>query len=251
MRRALLLRSSPRHLLETTSRRCHASLGSALGASMAPVTHTIPHETTGRPSIRSRWIHIQPLPMPAVAYCDTDYYHDENDDADCGRTNLLSSASHVGIGITSIQSQGAGGSGGNGNNNGGGGGDISRAENNGSTTRFVGGDGGGTGGDGGGGPYRCPKCGTTVTFREAGTGTSDTSTGKSRQHNNCFYCAACSGWFLIQDPNTNAIGVDEKKMHQNQSGSRRRKISDPQFVMQHVSRAILSVHCCWASGPFR
>lgn len=50
-----------------------------------------------------------------------------------------------------------------------------------STTKKTGG-GNGTGGSG---QQRCPKCGTFVTFRHG------------HFEDNTFYCAACSGWFVI------------------------------------------------------
>mmetsp|Transcript_5102 Transcript_5102/g.6392 ORF Transcript_5102/g.6392 Transcript_5102/m.6392 type:complete len:746 (-) Transcript_5102:70-2307(-) len=61
-----------------------------------------------------------------------------------------------------------------------------------------GGGGGGDGGAGGGngsGRYRCPKCGTHITFRH----------GDFEQ--NTFYCATCAGWFLIT-PNTTEEGAE-------------------------------------------
>jgi len=44
------------------------------------------------------------------------------------------------------------------------------------------GNGGGGGGGGGSGRRRCPKCGTTITF-------------KCEDEDNTFYCASCAGWF--------------------------------------------------------
>jgi len=65
--------------------------------------------------------------------------------------------------------------------------------------------GGGGGGGGGGGRHRCPKCGTFVTFRH---GDFDENT---------FYCAACSGWFVIS-PNT-TITASEQQHQQPGDGS--------------------------------
>jgi len=61
-----------------------------------------------------------------------------------------------------------------------------------------GGMGGGYGGGYGGnsGRYRCPKCGTFVTFRHANF------------DENTFYCATCSGWFLVTQNNNNPKPVD-------------------------------------------
>ena len=56
----------------------------------------------------------------------------------------------------------------------------------GSTTRSGGSGGGGGGGGGSGtGRHRCPKCGNVAVF----------SHGEFEE--NTFYCAACSGWFLV------------------------------------------------------
>ena len=127
------------------------------------------------------------------------------------------------------------------------------------TTRFVGSGGGGNGtGGGGGGPHRCPKCGANVTFQEPNANASFSTNGGIQ--NNCFYCAACSGWFLIQ-PNTGydeaasaqtkyllsklasdaAVGEGGSKTNNGGLPTRpsNRKISQPQFVMQHVSQMIL------------
>jgi hypothetical protein len=57
------------------------------------------------------------------------------------------------------------------------------------------GGGGGppSGGSGGGGEgkHKCPKCGTSVTFKHADF------------EDNTFYCASCSGWFLVKNANMN------------------------------------------------
>lgn len=52
------------------------------------------------------------------------------------------------------------------------------------------------GGGGGGGRCRCPKCGTFVTFRH---GDFDENT---------FYCAACSGWFVMSPHAMRAVQED-------------------------------------------
>lgn len=52
------------------------------------------------------------------------------------------------------------------------------------------GKGGGSGSGGGGaGKHKCPKCGTSVTFKHADF------------EDNTFYCATCSGWFLVKNAN--------------------------------------------------
>ena len=51
------------------------------------------------------------------------------------------------------------------------------------------GSGGGSGGTkgGSGGRHKCPKCGMTVTFKHTDF------------EENTFYCASCSGWFLVKN----------------------------------------------------
>eukprot|EP00956_Cyclotella_meneghiniana_P024500 scaffold49271_cov34-Cyclotella_meneghiniana.AAC.1 len=109
--------------------------------------------------------------MPAVAVMD-DYYEEEYEELN----------NHVSFDITMTSSN-------DGNNN----------NNSNNTPRFMGnnyrisgggGGGGNTPGNGGGGgsKHRCPKCGAFVTFQEHNT----------NRIQNCFYCAACSGWFLVQ-----------------------------------------------------
>jgi len=126
---------------------------------------------------------------------------------------------------------------------------VSNNNNNDNTTsRFMGGSsGGGGGGNRGGSHHRCPKCGATVTFQ-------DVTKGQPHQQKNCFYCAACSGWFLIKPPSSTTAELEdskfllskmaevagddgEKVVGVSASGQppNNRKISQPQFVMQHVS----------------
>jgi len=64
-----------------------------------------------------------------------------------------------------------------------------------SKRRSFGGRSGGGGNGGGTGRYRCPKCGTHVTFRHGDF------------EENTFYCATCSGWFLVT-PTTTASNND-------------------------------------------
>jgi hypothetical protein len=72
----------------------------------------------------------------------------------------------------------------------------------------------GGGGTNGGGRHTCPKCGTAVTFRH---GDFDANT---------FYCATCSGWFLI-DQNSMANIIN--------NGSDSKQEQDEQILMRHVS----------------
>lgn len=188
--------------------------------------------------------------MLAVAYCDSYDFADDIGDYDSGGelvSSMHNQASHV---DAAILASAAGGSQG-----GGGGGDGGSITGDGSSNRFVGNGGGGSSGNGSGsgsgsGPYRCPKCGANVTFQEAN--------GTSSNKSNCFYCAACSGWFLIQ-PNSGeeaASNSTSSSAHSKYLLSKlaadgggdggdvrkdglpttpsNRKISQPQFVMQHI-----------------
>ena len=89
------------------------------------------------------------------------------------------------------------------------------------TTTTSGGGGGGGGGagngTGGGGRYRCPKCGSSVTFRHGDF------------EENTFYCATCSGWFLIQPTQ------QQQQQQQQQPPPPPSATADTQIVMQHVS----------------
>ena len=82
---------------------------------------------------------------------------------------------------------------------------------------------------GGGGRHRCPKCGTTVTFR-------------CDFEDNTFYCASCSGWF-VANPGT-IIATDGKEkaadgsvyqefIARNSHGTQR-KPDDAKILMRHV-----------------
>jgi hypothetical protein len=82
------------------------------------------------------------------------------------------------------------------------------------------GGGGGSGGSGGGGRHRCPKCGTKVTFRH---GDFDENT---------FYCAACSGWFVVS-PNTGTMGGEGYDEHLDTIKSHK-KMDDPPVIMHHI-----------------
>ena len=80
-------------------------------------------------------------------------------------------------------------------------------------------------GGGGNGRHRCPKCGTTVTFR-------------CDYEENTFYCASCSGWFVVS-PSTMMGGeakVEDGSPYEEFMGkSRSGRMADPEIVMRHVS----------------
>jgi len=83
--------------------------------------------------------------------------------------------------------------------------------------------GGGGGGGGRGGRLKCPKCGMTVTFKHGDF------------EENTFYCATCSGWFMVQD------AIDEgggKRLTEKASVGgvtvKGMRIDPPSFVMQHI-----------------
>jgi hypothetical protein len=233
MRPNIALRTS-RHL---HTRRLHRCRTEQLQQSAAPPFALLNRNNVSS-DIAKRMIHIQPLPMPAVAHCDFDVY----DDIDCyeygGDDDAVAhQASHVDI----LASAAAGG-----NSSGRGPTMIGGNNDDNTTSRFIGGppNGGGSGG-GGHSHHRCPKCGATVTFQ-------DTSKKNNKgMQNNCFYCAACSGWFLVKPNNTNSstMEMDESKFLLSKMAASaaeangekvvgappNRKISQPQFVMQHVS----------------
>jgi len=136
-----------------------------------------------------RSIYIEPHPMPAVAYDDYEYDDSCKDDVKNSSQNLTSSSN--------IYDVYAGGPSNNNNttNNGPLGGENDKLSNN---LRFIGRSTKGSGGGGGGGSggHRCPKCGAHVTFQSSSSSTA--SNNKNALQSNCFYCASCSGWFLIQ-----------------------------------------------------
>lgn len=175
--------------------------------------------------------------MPAVAHCDFEVY-DDTDGYEYGDNDgtAIHQASHL-----DIHASAAGGNSGRGPTMMGG---NTHTDN--TTSRFVGGPPSGGGGGGGGhSHHRCPKCGASVTFQ-------DSSKNNKGMQNNCFYCAACSGWFLVKPTNSSSIEMDESKFllskmaaaSEGNNGEKvangaptaaNRKISQPQFVMQHVS----------------
>jgi hypothetical protein len=98
-----------------------------------------------------------------------------------------------------------------------------------------------SGGSGGGGPnngggtgrHRCPKCGTTVTFR-------------CDFEENTFYCASCSGWFVanndtIMQSSSNMEGDGSSyeeflaKNGPSQKATPGNPSTEPEILMRHVS----------------
>jgi len=111
-------------------------------------------------------------------------------------------------------------------------------------TRRVSGSGGGGTGGGGRGRYKCPKCGMTVTFKHGDF------------EENTFYCATCSGWFMVKDfgdktelkrirpqnANRSLIGQQQQQQaeHQKQQDQptvgivKGMRLSEPPILMQHI-----------------
>jgi hypothetical protein len=163
--------------------------------------------------------------MLAVARCDYDVYdYDEREAGSNAATDAASFSVATEISMTS--------------------------SNDGNSPRFLGNNyrvGGGNtpGGSSGsrGPPHRCPKCGATVTFQESSTASS------SNRIQNCFYCAACSGWFLVQPQSSQQAGEQSKYLLSKMSSAEARRVGEkrehgiptnrnvlePQFVMQDVS----------------
>ena len=272
MRHGLALRSSKYMLHNATRKNSFSSSSSChhqLGASH--------HHQAARPSssilataFHSRKIHIQPLPVPAVAVYDFDAcdFHDEIGSHDYSDGSCVDGESQQHDQMILASAASGGGHVGNLSTGSGRVGD-------GSSNRFVRrSSGGGNGSSGGGGIHQCPKCGANVTFHESSNDVSGNQTNGSAPAN-CFYCAACSGWFLIP-PNNNSNnnknnninanhddqmstitaaqskylmsklaaaaggggGGDDNKATGFPTTPSNRKISQSQFVMQHVS-----VHC--------
>lgn len=159
-----------------------------LGSANTKTVNSLPIYVT---SIQQRCYHfgasdrshalVDPLPMPALAlaYDDDDYDDSEYTSIDVnysqaqhitakygdgGTMNTTTTTTNDGL-MTSSQSF---------KNIKGGGGPPS------------GGSGGGGGGTGNG-KHKCPKCGMSVTFQH------------SDFEDNTFYCATCSGWFLVKN----------------------------------------------------
>ena len=95
-----------------------------------------------------------------------------------------------------------------------------------SSTRRVSGGGGsggysGGGGKGGNGKCKCPKCGNNVTFKHGDF------------EENTFYCATCSGWFIVKNEHASDSAASADSRYNNTFG---RTIPPQQpIVMQHVS----------------
>ncbi|KAL7479474.1 hypothetical protein ACHAW6_005200 [Cyclotella cf. meneghiniana] len=218
MRQSFILRSSSRHM---TKRKNYY-----VTSHQEPCCNARSRPMRGANVLRAnaRWLHFQPLPMPAVARCDYDVhdYH-ERDDASTIKTDAASFSVASEITMTS--------------------------SNDGNSPRFLGnnyrvGSGGSTtGGSGGnkGPPHRCPKCGATVTFQESSAASS------SNRIQNCFYCAACSGWFLVQPQPSQQAEEHSKYLLSKMSAEHRqvgekkehgiptnRNVLEPQFVMQDI-----------------
>lgn len=243
MRHGLAIRTSKRFLHSPSQKKicCHQHsnlLGASNSSSHAPTTCSVP----------SRRIYIQPHPMTAVAYDYDDYdcdFRDDDDDDILGGDSCDAPTSHHDMMFATSAFGGR-----NGSNSGVG--PIAIGDNTATTPRFVGSGGGG--GVGGGG-HRCPKCGANVTFQEGNSSATTNNSGGIQS--NCFYCAVCSGWFLIQptnlvddDVSSSASAAHSKYLLSKLGGgadgegknkilptshSNRNKITHPQFVMQHVS----------------
>lgn len=90
-------------------------------------------------------------------------------------------------------------------------------------------------GGGGGGRYRCPKCGTDVTF-------------KCDFEDNTFYCATCSGWFAgrsspieaTTQSNVRQHGRDDRGIYEEfiakdmRNAQHRGPGSDQEIIMRHI-----------------
>lgn len=230
MRQCFILRSSSRQVQKRKKYSPSAHQEHCCNAPSRPMT--------GANVLRAntRWLHFQPLPMPAVARCDYDVhdYGEQDDDSN----NVTDAASFSMASEISMTSSGDGNS-----------------------PRFLGnnyrvGGGSSPGGSGGnngsrGPPHRCPKCGATVTFQESSTASS------SNRIQNCFYCAACSGWFLVQPQASQQAGEQSKYLLSKMSSAEarhvgenkeqgiptNRNILEPQFVMQDVSLFPFETSC--------
>ena len=91
-------------------------------------------------------------------------------------------------------------------------------------------------GGGGGGRYRCPKCGTDVTF-------------KCDFEDNTFYCATCAGWLAgrsspieaTTQSNVRQHGRDDRGIYEEfiakdmRNAQHRGPGSDQEIIMRHVS----------------
>lgn len=117
----------------------------------------------------------------------------------------------------------------NGNGGGGGGGGIGSGSGGGISS------GGGNGGvTTSNGKHKCPKCGSSVTFKH------------NDFEENTFYCANCSGWFLVKNADKqidqqqnnasqNAESATSDDSNEDKGSAKQRKIARPQILMEHVS----------------
>ena len=87
--------------------------------------------------------------------------------------------------------------------------------------------GGGPGGPGGPGRHRCPRCESEVVFHS------------SDFNENSFYCAACSGWFVVQDHFASAGAGQASGAGPGQSLN---KPSRNQILMQHIADLDDQIH---------
>ena len=88
--------------------------------------------------------------------------------------------------------------------------------------------GGGGGGPGGPGRHRCPRCSSVVVFHS-----------NDFANENNFYCAACSGWFVVQDPiaassGGSGAGTGAEQQQQQQKQQQPGMASPPNILMQHI-----------------
>jgi hypothetical protein len=178
-------------------------------------------------------LNLHPVPLPAVAYDDSDDY--DNDDETCTNNESMKPMSYLFVpddksmkprvvkdrhDVTCSTFVSGGGNAGRGPTSSNPYPAPSSAEaQKAGPIRKVGGGGGGSG------RHRCPKCGTTVTFR-------------CDYEENTFYCASCSGWF-VANPNI-VVGNEsnegdgspyEEFMAKNGS----KKVDAPDILMRHVS----------------
>lgn len=177
-------------------------------------------------SSSSSYKHVIPEPLPALAYdYDYDYDYDcryDSNDTSYGTNSSLTSTTAGNV--TFVPATGPSVTSPNEPNY-----SISRRKLSGGGGPPTGGGGGSSGG-GGNGKHKCPKCGMSVTFKHGDF------------EENTFYCATCSGWFLVkntvekgepQNPALAASTYDEFK-EDRVASDKQRKIVRPQIVMQHI-----------------
>mmetsp|Transcript_5251 Transcript_5251/g.7980 ORF Transcript_5251/g.7980 Transcript_5251/m.7980 type:complete len:788 (-) Transcript_5251:449-2812(-) len=199
-----------RHSLSSSAGPSKLSSSSAIKGSRfysaSAMTSAPIHDISGEQFLAAD---LQPLPLPALALQDYDY--DDKDDSHNHTdsteptTNRIPTVppSHLSSSSSSFH------------------GTLSTPHTH--AIRRMGSGGGGSGGNGG--RYRCPKCGTHVTFRHGDF------------EENTFYCATCSGWFLIT-PSTEQqqqrnVAIDPRLANKT-TGAGTNTTTDPQFVMQYI-----------------